>query len=141
MAINETQKLSRLARHSQEEFFSQGSLLNQTRLNRFILIALFLHASVIILQSLIIAKPKDSLAPPPIRIKYVNIQKPDSIEKNDPLIKTPKSKKIKKSKKKLKTRADYLAHVRKIKTTKRQRKKDKMIDDANDSWVRSFYTN
>ena len=44
-------------------------------------------------------------------------------------------------KKKLKTRADYLAHVRKKGTTKRQRKEDKMIDDANDSWVRSFYSN
>ena len=81
MAINETQKLSRLARHSQEEFLSQGSLLNQTKLNRFILIALLLHASVIILQSLIIAKPKDSPTLSPIKIKYIDIQSPEPIKK------------------------------------------------------------
>ena len=81
MAINETQKLSRLARHSQEEFLSQGSLLNQTKLNRFIFIALLLHTSVIILQSFIIVKPKDSLALRPIKVKYVDIQKPAPIKK------------------------------------------------------------
>ena len=90
MVINETQKLSRLARNSQEEFSSQGSLLNQTRLNRFILIALLLHASVIVLQSLIIAKPKDSLALPPIKVKYVDIQKPEPIKKKEHVIKASK---------------------------------------------------
>ena len=95
MTINKTWKLSRLARHSQEEFLSEGSLLNQTRLNRFILIALLLHASVIILQSLIVSKPKDSLTPPPIKIKYVDIQKPNYLDKEEAIIKAPKQKKAK----------------------------------------------
>ena len=90
MTINETQKLSRLARYSQEEFLSEGSLLNQTRLNRFILIAVLLHASVIILQSLIVEKPKDSLTPPPIKIKYVDIQKSEPIEQEKRLLNASK---------------------------------------------------
>jgi len=99
MAINETQKLRRLMRHSQEEFLPQGSLLNQTRLNRFILIALLLHVSVIFLQTHIIAKPKDLPIPPPIKVKYVDIQKPEPIDKKGTLIKAPKPTKAKKQKK------------------------------------------
>ena len=98
MAINETQKLSRLARHSQEEFLSQGSLLNQTRLNRFILIALLLHFSVIILQSFVIPKSKGSAVLPPIKVKYVDVQKPKTFEKEGILVKAPKPKKTKKQK-------------------------------------------
>ena len=107
MAINETQKLSRLARNSQEEFLSQGSLLNQTRLNRFILIALLLHASVIILQSLIIAKPKDSPALSPIKIKYIDIQRPEPIKKKERVIKSSKSKKVEKRKHKISEQKIY----------------------------------
>ena len=39
------------------------------------------------------------------------------------------------------SRADYLKHVRKIRLTKRQRKENKMIDDATDDWTRAFYSN
>ena len=45
------------------------------------------------------------------------------------------------TRKKLKTRADYLAHARKLRITKRQRKADKSLDDATDSWTRTFYSN
>ena len=90
MAINEIQKLLRLARHSQEEFITQGSLLNQTRLSRFIIIALLLHVSVVILQSLVILKPKDPLTLPPIKVKYVDIQKSEPIEQEKRLLNASK---------------------------------------------------
>lgn len=124
MAINEAPKLNRLARHSQEEFLSQESLLNQTRLNRFIIIAFLLHASVIILQSFIIAKPKDSLTPPPIKIKYVEIQKPEPLEKEETLTKAPKPKeaKIQKAKpSKLLASTNSKAHAKKLSKQKKYR--------------------
>jgi len=93
MAINEAQKLGRPARYSQESFLPQGSLLNQTRLDRFILIALLLHASVIILQSIFSEKLQDSPTPPPIKVKYVDIQQSDPKNKKAAFIKTPESKK------------------------------------------------
>lgn len=96
MTTKETYKLNRLARYSQEEFLSQGSLLNQTKLSRFILIALLLHISVTILQFIIIGKPKDPPTPPPIKIKYVDIQKSKPIKKNKPLFSDTKLAKIKK---------------------------------------------
>ena len=37
-------------------------------------------------------------------------------------------------------RSDYLAHVRKIRITKRQRKQDKIINHATEDWTRAFYT-
>jgi len=87
MTTKETRKLSRIAKHSQEEFLVQGSLLHQTRLNRFILIAFLLHVSVIILQSLIFEKPKDPLAPPPIKLKYIGTQKTKAFNQKEPTIK------------------------------------------------------
>ena len=105
MTTKETRKLSRIARHSQEEFLVQGSLLHQTRLNRFILIAFLLHVSVIILQSLIFEKPKDPLAPPPIKLKYIGTQKTKPFNQKEPTIKKlepihAKKQKIKPSKQK-----------------------------------------
>ena len=87
MTTKETRKLSRLAKHSQEEFLVQGSLLNQTRLNRFILIAFLLHVSVIVLQSLIVEKTKDPLAPPPIKLKYIDTKKTQPFNHKEPIIK------------------------------------------------------
>jgi len=107
MAINESQKLSRLARHSQVQFLSRGSLLNHTRLNRFILIAFLLHASVIILQSLIITKSENSLAPPPIKVKYVHTQKPESLKNKELLVKAQESKKVVEQKTKLPIQKKY----------------------------------
>ena len=128
MTINETQKLSRLARYSQEEFLSEGSLLNQTRLNRFILIAVLLHASVIILQSLIVENSKDSLTPPPIKIKYVDIQKPQPLEREEALMKVPKTKNAKKQKtkpSKLFASADGRAHTNKKPTKQKKYRQTK----------------
>ena len=96
MAIKETLKLKQLARYSQEEFLPRGSLLNQTRLSRFIVIALLLHISVVIFQSLIIVKPKDPLIIPPIKVKYVATKKPEPVEQKRRLLNASKPIKVKK---------------------------------------------
>ncbi len=84
MAINETQKLNRLAQFSQKEFWSQGGLLKQTKLGNFILVAFVIHVLVIAFQFLAPAKSKGPSAPPPIQVKYIETQKPDSFEKKEP---------------------------------------------------------
>ena len=96
MATKEILKLKQLARYSQEEFLPRGSLLNQTRLSRFIVIALLLHISVVILQSLIIVKPKNPLTIPPIKVKYVATQKSEPVEQKKRLQNTSKPIKVKK---------------------------------------------
>ena len=94
MSFNEVQKLNLLARFSRKEFFLHGSSLSHTKLGRFILVAFLLHASVVIFQLLILISPKNSSTPPPIKIKYVRTQKPESVEPKNTRVDTPKSKKI-----------------------------------------------
>ena len=74
MATTEIQKLDLLARFAQTEFFSHGSKLNYAKLDRFILIAFFLHFSVVFFDLVAPLNTKKSLTPPPIKVKYVNTQ-------------------------------------------------------------------
>ncbi|MCS5545080.1 MAG: energy transducer TonB [Gammaproteobacteria bacterium] len=74
MATTETRKLDLLARFSQTEFFSHGSKLNYAKLDRFILIAFLLHFSVVLFGLVAPLYTKKPLTPPPIKVKYVNIQ-------------------------------------------------------------------
>lgn len=135
MAINETQKLSRLAQYSQHEFWSQGSLLNQTKLDRFILIAFLLHALVIIFQLLAPAKSEGPPPPPPIKVKYVQVQKPDLLEKKGTIIDAPKPKKVPKKKARaseLLASADSRAHAnKKPSLRKKYRKKKTVVPQAS----------
>jgi periplasmic protein TonB len=74
MATTEIQKLDLLARFSKKEFFIQGSKLKHAKLDLFILIAFTLHLSVIIFDFISPLNTKNHLTPPPIKVKYVDIQ-------------------------------------------------------------------
>ena len=98
MAITEIKKLHLLARFSQKELFLHGGQLSHTRLGRFILIAFLLHASVVTFQLLVSANSENTLTPPPIKVKYVDIQKSESLEHKETLVDSPKPKKAQKKK-------------------------------------------
>ncbi len=130
MAINETQKLNRLAHFSQKEFWNQGSLLKQTRLDNFILIAFLIHALVIVFQLLAPAISKGPLAPPPIKIKYVETKKPDSFEKKGTIVDAPKPKKVEKKRKKpseLLASADSRTHANKKPSIQKKYRRKKTV--------------
>jgi periplasmic protein TonB len=74
MATTEIQKLDLLARFSKKEFFFQGSKLKHAKLNIFILIAFTLHLSVVVFEFISPINTKNNLTPPPIKVKYVDIQ-------------------------------------------------------------------
>ena len=74
MATTEIRKLDLLAQFSQIEFFSHGSKLNYTKLDRFILISFLLHFSVVIFGLVAPLYTKKPLTPPSIKVKYVNTQ-------------------------------------------------------------------
>ena len=92
MKISKIQKLNLLARFNQKEFFLYGGQLNNTKLGRFILIALLLHSLAITFQFLNLKKINDSQKPPPIKVKYVHNQKPELLKKEDAIIDRPKIK-------------------------------------------------
>jgi periplasmic protein TonB len=99
MATTEIQKLSLLARFFQKEYFSHGSRLSHAKLDLFILIAFLLHISIVtfeLIAPLDIKKP-----PPPIKVKYVNTQKPKLLKQkklSDDSLKVNQNKKTKSSK-------------------------------------------
>jgi len=74
MATTEIRKLELLAKFSQKEFFSHGSKLNSSKLDRFILIAFLLHFSVVFFGLVAPFNTKKHLRPPPIKVKYINTQ-------------------------------------------------------------------
>jgi hypothetical protein len=86
MATTEIQKLDRLARFSQKEFFYHGSKLGHAKLGRFILIAFLLHISVVIFELIIPLNIKNPLRPPPVKVKYVDTQKPEHFKKKETTI-------------------------------------------------------
>jgi periplasmic protein TonB len=92
MKISKTQKLNLLSRFNQKEFFLYGGQLNNTKLGRFILIALLLHSLVITFQFLNLKKTNDPQKPPPIKVKYILNQKPELLKKEDAIIDRPKIK-------------------------------------------------
>ncbi len=130
MAINETQKLNRLAQFSQKEFWSQGGLLKQTKLGNFILVAFVIHVLVIAFQFLAPAKSKGPSAPPPIQVKYIETQKPDSFEKKGTIVDAPKPKKVEKKLAKpseLLASADSRAHANKKPPVQKKYRRKKTV--------------
>ncbi|MEE2986566.1 MAG: hypothetical protein VX667_02115, partial [Nitrospinota bacterium] len=58
------------------------SLLNQTRLDRFILLSFILHLIVIVIQGILPAHVSTPPPPPPIKVKYIEPKKPESFLKS-----------------------------------------------------------
>jgi len=96
MATTEIQKLSLLARFFQKEYFSYGSRLGHAKLDLFILIAFLLHISIVTFDLIIplnIIKP-----PPPIKVKYIETQKPKFLKQQKPPVDSKKTIQKKKTK-------------------------------------------
>ena len=128
MKISKIQKLNLLARFNQKEFFLYGGQLNNTKLGRFILIALLLHSLAITFQFLNLKKINDSQKPPPIKVKYVHNQKPELLKKEDAIINRPK---IKGKEQKQSKPSKSLAKAKRKKQTKKKNPKQKKIRRKN----------
>ena len=102
MAITEIEKLNLLARFAQKEFFSHGSKSSHARLGRFILIAFLLHFSVVAFELIAPLNIKNPLTPPPIKVKYVDIQTSTLLKQKKTPINFSKPKTSQKKKIKLK---------------------------------------
>ena len=92
MAITEIEKLNLLARFAQKEFFSHGSKVSHAKLGRFILIAFLLHVSVVALELIAPLNFKNPPTPPPIKVKYVDVQTSVPLKKKETLVDSLKSK-------------------------------------------------
>ena len=92
MAITEIEKLNLLARFAQKEFFSHGSKVSHAKLGRFILIAFLLHVSVVAFELIVPLNIKNPPTPPPIKVKYVDVQTPVPLKKKETLVDSLKSK-------------------------------------------------
>ena len=92
MAITEIEKLDLLSRFAQKEFFSHGSKSSHARLGRFILIAFLLHFSVIAFELIAPLNFKNPPTPPPIKVKYVDVQTSIPIKKKETLVDSLRSK-------------------------------------------------
>jgi periplasmic protein TonB len=122
MKISKTQKLNLLARFNQKEFFLYGGQLNNTKLGRFILIALLLHSLVITFQFLSLKKINDSQKPPPIKVKYIHNQKPELLKKEYVTIDRPK---IKNNKQRQSKPSKSIASAKNKKQSKKKYSKQK----------------
>ena len=92
MAITEIEKLDLLSRFAQKEFFSHGSKSSHARLGRFILIAFLLHVSVVAFELIVPLNFKNPPTPPPIKVKYVDVQTSVPLKKKETLVDSLKSK-------------------------------------------------
>jgi len=92
MAITEIEKLNLLARFAQKEFFSHGSKTSHAKLGRFILIAFLLHVSVVAFELIVPLNIKNPPTPPPIKVKYVDVQTSVPLKKKETLVDSLKSK-------------------------------------------------
>ncbi|MCH2389705.1 MAG: TonB family protein [Nitrospinales bacterium] len=92
MAITEIEKLNLLARFAQKEFFSHGSKISHAKLGRFILIAFLLHVSVVAFELIAPLNFKNPPTPPPIKVKYVDVQTSVPLKKKETLVDSLKSK-------------------------------------------------
>ena len=95
MATTEIQKLSLLARFFQKEYFSYGSRLGHAKLDLFILIAFLLHISIVTFDLII---PLNITKPPPIKVKYIETQKPKFLKQQKPPVDSKKTIQKKKTK-------------------------------------------
>ena len=92
MAITEIEKLDLLSRFAQKEFFSHGSKVSHAKLGRFILIAFLLHVSVVAFELIAPLNFKNPPTPPPIKVKYVDVQTSVPLKKKETLVDSLKSK-------------------------------------------------
>ena len=92
MAITEIEKLNLLARFAQKEFFSYGGKVSHATLGRFILIAFLLHVSVVAFELIAPLNFKNPPTPPPIKVKYVDVQTSVPLKKKETLVDSLKSK-------------------------------------------------
>ena len=123
MAITEIEKLNLLARFAQKEFFSHGSKVSHAKLGRFILIAFLLHVSVVAFELIAPLNFKNPPTPPPIKVKYVDVQTSVPIKKKETLVDSLKSKTNQKKKiKPLKSSASAKRKVLEKKQYPKQKK-------------------
>ena len=123
MAITEIEKLNLLARFAQKEFFSHGSKTSHAKLGRFILIAFLLHVSVVAFELIAPLNFKNPPTPPPIKVKYVDVQTSVPIKKKETLVDSLKSKTNQKKKiKPLKSSASAKRKVLEKKQYPKQKK-------------------
>ena len=92
MATTEIQKLDRLAQFSKKEFFFHGNKVSRAKLGQFILIAFLLHVSVVIFELIVPLNIKNPLTPPPIQVKYIDVQTSVPLKKKETLVDSLKSK-------------------------------------------------
>ena len=87
MATTEIRKLDLLAQFSQIEFFSHGSKLSYTKLDRFILISFLLHFSVVTFGLVTPLYTKKPLTPHQLKLNMSIPKHPYPLKKNKhPLI-------------------------------------------------------
>ncbi|MBT5968537.1 MAG: energy transducer TonB [Nitrospina sp.] len=134
MATTEIQKLDLLARFSKKEFFFQGSKLKHDKLSVFMLVAFTLHLSVVIFEFTSPLNTKKHLTPPPIKVKYVDIQTSTHLkQKKTPSDfskpKTSQKKKIKPSE--LLAKKTHKAIVKKQAPKQRKPRKKKILKPHN----------
>ncbi len=77
-------------------FWLGNSLLDRTRLERFILISLIVHLVVFILQALIPTRSSLPPPPPPVQIKYLEADKPKTKLEKGTIVDAPKPEKTEK---------------------------------------------
>ena len=134
MATTEIQKLDLLARFSKKEFFFQGSKLKHDKLSLFMLVAFTLHLSVVIFEFTSPLNTKKHLTPPPIKVKYVDIQTSTHLKQKKMPIdfskpKTSQKKKIKPSE--LLAKKTHKAIVKKQAPKQRKPRKKKILKPHN----------
>ena len=127
MKSSKIQKLNLLARFNQKEFLLYGGQLNNTKLGRFILIALLLHLLAITFQFLNLKKINDAQKPPLIKIKYIHDQKPKLLKK-EVIIDRPK---IKNNKQRQSKPSKSIASAKSKKQTKKKDPKQKKARKKN----------
>ena len=79
-----------------DELLTDKSLLNRTRLDRFILVSIVFHLIIILAQGLVPVKPVATKAKKPIQVKYIEPEKPKSVDKRGTLVDAPKPEKAEK---------------------------------------------
>ena len=136
MAITEIEKLNLLARFAQKEFFSHGSKISHAKLGRFILIAFLLHVSVVAFELIVPLNFKNPPTPPPIKVKYVDVQTSVPIKKKETLVdslrsKTNPKKKIKPLKSSTSAKRKVLENKQYPKQKKYRKKKTAVLKTHN----------
>lgn len=110
------------------DVWSPSRLLERTRLKRFVLLSLGVHILALLLQGLSPATTGSEKAPPPIKVKYFEAQKPEFDPLEGTIIDAPKPEKIEKPKtSKLLSSFDSRAHSNKKKTAKKEYRRQKTV--------------